>query len=137
MPIPRYCKVDNLQDLRQAIDMLGLPLMIKSRYDSYDGKGNLKLSCESQIDEVFERFKHGKLLAQEFIKFSDEVSVVCVGLKNGDTYIPCLIEQTWRRLSYSSQNINASSSKLRFKRTSNNHCKSDIKNYLKALVYSQ
>ena len=83
LPIPRYCKVDKLQDLRQAIDMLGLPLMIKSRYDSYDGKGNLKLSCESQINEVFERFKHGKLLAQEYIKFNEEVSVVCVGSKNG------------------------------------------------------
>jgi len=86
LPIPNYCKVDNLQDLRQAIDMLGLPLMIKSRYDSYDGKGNFKLNCESQINEVFERFKHGKLLAQEYIRFSEEVSVVCVGSKNGEIF---------------------------------------------------
>ena len=52
LPIPKYLKVDNEQDLMRAIEKLGLPLMIKSRFDSYDGKENLKLSCKSDINQV-------------------------------------------------------------------------------------
>ena len=87
LPIPKYFMVNDQQDLKNAIKELGLPLMIKSRFDSYDGKGNFKLTSENQIEEVFERFDKAKLLAQEYINFDHEVSVICVGAKNGESII--------------------------------------------------
>lgn len=84
LPIPKFYQVDTEDDLFKAIESLGLPLMIKARFDSYDGKGNFLLRSESQVKDVFEQFKNQSLMAQQYVDFDYEVSVVCVGSISGD-----------------------------------------------------
>lgn len=83
LPIPEFCKIDNRTDLISAVQQFGLPLMIKARCDSYDGKGNFLLKSENQIEQVFEQFATQSLMAQQFIDFDGEISVICAGSRGG------------------------------------------------------
>ena len=40
MPLPPYMKCSTVEDISDAVDKLGLPLMTKSRQGAYDGRGN-------------------------------------------------------------------------------------------------
>ena len=42
LPISQFYKITSLDDLRKKINELGLPVLLKSRRDAYDGRGNYK-----------------------------------------------------------------------------------------------
>jgi len=78
LPIPKFQIINNFDDLKKTISNLGMPLMIKARNNSYDGRGNFLLENENQIAEVFKYFKTKKLMAQQFINFETEISIIAV-----------------------------------------------------------
>ena len=84
IPVPDFIKVDNKRDLMEAVHIFGLPLMIKARIDSYDGRGNFVLNEEKQIGDVTEIFKQRDLMAQRYIHYDTEVSVIAARNINGE-----------------------------------------------------
>ena len=84
IPVPDFIKVDNKRDLMEAVHIFGLPLMVKARIDSYDGRGNFVLNEEKQIGDVTEIFKQRDLMAQRYIHYDTEVSVIAARNINGE-----------------------------------------------------
>ena len=39
-------KIENKEELNQMIDKMGLPLLLKTRRDAYDGRGNYKINSK-------------------------------------------------------------------------------------------
>ena len=76
LPIPEYMHIEDNVDLEKAITYLGLPVMIKSRKDSYDGRGNFILRSAGDLRSVFSYFGRKPLMAQKFIPFETEISVI-------------------------------------------------------------
>ena len=76
LPVPDFCQVDNEEDARQAGMALGFPFMVKSRRDSYDGKGNYLVQNPKDIEDAVRHFKGRPLMAQRFVRFACEVSVI-------------------------------------------------------------
>ncbi len=76
IPVPDFQKIEGEADLRRAIREYGLPLMIKARKDSYDGRGNFVVRKESDAAQVFAYFNATGLMAQRYIPFDLEVSVI-------------------------------------------------------------
>ena len=69
--------------IRATIDELGLPLMVKSRTHSYDGRGNFVLRHASQIDEALATLKDRPLFAEKWVTFEREIAVMVVRSVNG------------------------------------------------------
>lgn len=68
--------VGSLADLESAIAELGLPLVLKTRRMGYDGKGQAKIERAEQAAEAFASLKSDALIAEGFVRFQRELSVV-------------------------------------------------------------
>ena len=85
IPVAPYRAVDSLQSLEQAVRDLGLPIVLKTATGGYDGKGQFVLRSADQIAEAWAELGPAKsLIAESFVRFSREVSIIAVRGQNGD-----------------------------------------------------
>ena len=85
--VPDYILVKDMQDMSKCIDTLGLPFILKTRWGGYDGKGNCVVKSEEQMDKVMEKFAGHSLMAERFIEFERELSIIAArNLKNDYAY---------------------------------------------------
>jgi 5-(carboxyamino)imidazole ribonucleotide synthase len=87
IPLPRYRAVDSLQDLRAAVDSIGLPLVLKTRRFGYDGKGQYVLKTGNDIDDAWRELGGAALIAEEWLDFDYEVSAIGVRSPGGESAI--------------------------------------------------
>jgi len=88
IPTPAYQPVNSPRELREAVDRLGLPLVLKTRSYGYDGKGQRILRCEEDV-ETAARELSALMIAEQFVRFNRELSIVAVRGRNGQTaYYP-------------------------------------------------
>ncbi|MFP8968379.1 5-(carboxyamino)imidazole ribonucleotide synthase [Pokkaliibacter sp. CJK22405] len=81
---PGFQAIDTRDDVQAAIDALGLPLVIKTRRFGYDGKGQFVLRTTEQIDELWNELGGQALIAEAFVPFDREVSIIAVRSQQGD-----------------------------------------------------
>ncbi|KUJ72821.1 5-(carboxyamino)imidazole ribonucleotide synthase [Thiomicrospira sp. WB1] len=82
IPCAPYRLVNSLADLKQAVAELGLPAILKTTQEGYDGKGQKRLKTEDQIDQAWSELGHQPLILEGFVDFQRELSLVAV--RNGD-----------------------------------------------------
>ncbi len=86
---PDFMKVETTADMKRAGETYGFPYMLKATTGGYDGKGNAVVGGPEEIEEQFAALGAGKvgLMAEKFIDFDREISVLaCRGL-NGDIVV--------------------------------------------------
>ena len=83
IPLPGYATVDSREDLDKAIAKLGLPVVIKTRRFGYDGKGQFVVTDETGIDSAWRQLGGTPLIAEQWIRFDFEVSVIGVRSVDG------------------------------------------------------
>jgi len=49
IPLPPFCVTSSIQDIKDACQQLGLPIMLKARRGAYDGKGNAVLETADEV----------------------------------------------------------------------------------------
>ena len=85
IPVAPYKAVTSLDELKVAVSELGLPIVLKTSRGGYDGKGQFVLRAADQIDQAWlELGPAGELIAESFVTFSREVSIIAVRGQNGD-----------------------------------------------------
>ncbi|QIO10253.1 5-(carboxyamino)imidazole ribonucleotide synthase [Acinetobacter lanii] len=85
IPVAPYQAVDSLESLTLAVNDLGLPIVLKTATGGYDGKGQFVLRSADQIDQAWQELgPAGSLIAESFVTFSREVSIIAVRGQNGD-----------------------------------------------------
>ena len=77
-------KVENKDEINMMIDKMGLPLLLKTRRDAYDGRGNYKINTKADIDDALDLFKDKSLMVEKFVKFEKEVSVIAARNTKGE-----------------------------------------------------
>ncbi len=87
IPVPAFTDVEKAEDVRKAADDFGYPLMIKSRTGGYDGRGNLPVHSAEEISSVLNQLP-GQLMAESFVPYERELSVMGVKQKNGTATYP-------------------------------------------------
>jgi 5-(carboxyamino)imidazole ribonucleotide synthase len=84
LPVPAYMGINRKSDLEEAIRELGIPMMVKARRDSYDGRGNFVVRSTADIDEVWNLFGEKPIMAQQFVPFDREISVIAARSLQGE-----------------------------------------------------
>lgn len=97
-----YKIVETEQDFYQAIEQLGLPLVLKSALAGYDGKGQWRLKAQADAQAVWadiQQFMAGAdhtlpqaIVAEQFVRFDREVSLVGARNQAGDMVVYPLTE---------------------------------------------
>jgi len=77
IPVPEFRQVDDADDLREALDELGTPAMLKARTGGYDGRGNVPVESRADADEALEAVA-GPAMVEEMVDFDRELSVIAV-----------------------------------------------------------
>ncbi|MFU8927105.1 5-(carboxyamino)imidazole ribonucleotide synthase [Acinetobacter puyangensis] len=85
IPVAAYRAVDSLASLKQAVADLGLPIVLKTATGGYDGKGQFVLREADQIEQAWAELGPAKsLIAESFVQFSREVSIIAVRGQDGE-----------------------------------------------------
>jgi 5-(carboxyamino)imidazole ribonucleotide synthase len=86
VPLPAFRRVDDADDLCDAGEELGWPLMLKAREGGYDGRGNRPVDAPEEIDEALDEIG-GPALAEELVDFERELAIMgAVGDGETDAY---------------------------------------------------
>ena len=84
IPLADFERVDSLQDLVAAVSRLGLPLVLKTRRLGYDGKGQYVIRQAAEIETAWQDCGGADLVAEQWINFDYEVSVIAARNVSGD-----------------------------------------------------
>ncbi len=81
--VAKYQRIENLTDLQKAKDNIGLPLVLKTTRMGYDGKGQRIIREEREIEKYFNQLSGSVLIAEQFIPFVCEISIIIARNKRG------------------------------------------------------
>ncbi|MFB6174092.1 MAG: 5-(carboxyamino)imidazole ribonucleotide synthase [Halobacteriales archaeon] len=91
VPVPEFREVNSADDLRDALDDLGYPAMLKARKGGYDGRGNVPVESPKDVEEAFAEIVDaaqggslddpaGVAMVEEMVPFKRELAVMgCLG----------------------------------------------------------
>lgn len=71
-----WAPVGSLAELQAAVARLGLPSVLKTTREGYDGKGQATLRTREDLEPAYERLSPKPLILEGFVDFAQEVSVV-------------------------------------------------------------
>lgn len=85
--IAPFAPVDSVDDLVAAVKEIGAPSILKTRRFGYDGKGQVRLSKDSDPQTAMAALKGASAVLEGFVDFSCEVSVI--GARAQDGMVVC------------------------------------------------
>ena len=90
LPVPEFAIVHNGKECEKALQNFTLPAVIKTCSGGYDGKGQIKLMSENDVQAAInfaEKNKH--CIIEQWVPFDKEISVVFTRSQSGEiTYFP-------------------------------------------------
>nr|AIF11984.1 phosphoribosylaminoimidazole carboxylase, ATPase subunit (purK) [uncultured marine thaumarchaeote KM3_54_B03] len=92
LPVSQFYEITSLDDLREKINELGLPVLLKARRDAYDGRGNFKITSPDEIEKAYQHFDGKSLMVEKFVNFKMEVSVIAARNTKGEIATYPLVE---------------------------------------------
>lgn len=82
-----FCAVNSLDDLHQAIATLGLPIVLKTTTEGYDGKGQYVLRSAADAEPAWQAIGDRELIAEAFVDFLREISIIACRDQQGQMEI--------------------------------------------------
>ena len=76
---------NSLSDIEDAAEKLGYPLMLKSRTEAYDGRGNYPIKRASDAESALKALRDRPLYAEQWADFKLELAIMVVKTKNDAT----------------------------------------------------
>lgn len=96
IPTSPFAAIDSQADLESAVATLGLPLVLKTRRLGYDGKGQRVLRASSDVAGAFDALGAVPCIAERFVDFAREVSLVAARSSAGELAFYPLAENVHR-----------------------------------------
>ncbi len=87
LTVAPYAAVDDLSDLEAALGRIGTPSILKTRRLGYDGKGQHRLSEETNLTDVMAAVQDTPCVLEGFVDFEREISVI--GARSTDGEVVC------------------------------------------------
>ncbi|MFC3468041.1 5-(carboxyamino)imidazole ribonucleotide synthase [Staphylococcus saprophyticus] len=87
--IAQFLQLTDYDDLVKAVDSIGYPFIVKTRFGGYDGKGQVLVKDATHLDEARQLIQAQECVAEQYLNLSKEVSLtVTIGTNNQITYFP-------------------------------------------------
>jgi len=98
LAVPRFCAVTSSAEILSAANQFGWPLLLKTRRNGYDGKGNFTLRSEADIAAGWQALGGGKndLLVEAFWHFNRELAVIVTRGRDGAMVVYPVVETVQR-----------------------------------------
>lgn len=85
-PVATYVSAHTYEELEGKIEQVGFPCIVKTAFGGYDGKGQVKVDAIDQLEEARGLFEHSSCIAEAFVPFVKEISVIIQRGVNGQSY---------------------------------------------------
>ncbi|WP_107838114.1 5-(carboxyamino)imidazole ribonucleotide synthase [Metasolibacillus meyeri] len=85
-PVAPYVVAESYDELVAKIDEIGFPCIVKTARGGYDGKGQQLLKSADDLPLVRALFEHSVCIAEGFVPFEKEISVIVQRNGQGQTY---------------------------------------------------
>ena len=79
-----FMVVESLDELQQAVAIIGLPAILKTRTLGYDGKGQQLLRDPSELIAAWEGINGSAAILEGFVSFEREVSIIAARSPSGE-----------------------------------------------------
>jgi 5-(carboxyamino)imidazole ribonucleotide synthase len=96
IPTAPFATIDSPADLEHARARIGVPAILKTRRDGYDGKGQALIRDAAQAAAALGSLGGKNILMEGFISFTRELSLIAVRGKDGATAFYPLVENIHR-----------------------------------------
>lgn len=84
-----YLRVECREDVNRAVREIGLPIVLKTVFGGYDGKGQLVITDERQLDDAYKMADRNVLVAEKHIELDREISITASRNLQGEVvYFP-------------------------------------------------
>lgn len=70
-----FISVKESTDIDKAIETLGYPFIVKTRFGGYDGKGQVLINNEKDLQEGFKLIETSECVAEKYLNIKKEVSL--------------------------------------------------------------
>ena len=87
LPVATYRLVQTQEQLTEAITELSYPSVLKTTTGGYDGKGQVVLRSEADIDEARKLANAAECILEKWVPFEKEVSVIVIRSVSGETKV--------------------------------------------------
>ena len=84
IPTPEFYPIHSGEDLTRLTGKLSDTLIVKSRRFGYDGKGQARLTNAADAHKIWSNLGEVPLIAEQFINFTREVSIIAVRNARGE-----------------------------------------------------
>jgi 5-(carboxyamino)imidazole ribonucleotide synthase len=80
-----FVAVSSRPELKQAVEKIGLPCVLKTRRFGYDGKGQMVLRFEEDLERAWQALGDHELICEGFVAFDAECSIIAARGSEGQT----------------------------------------------------
>ncbi|RNF38459.1 5-(carboxyamino)imidazole ribonucleotide synthase [Planococcus salinus] len=87
VPIAEYVTAASFEELAEKSAQLPLPFVVKTARGGYDGKGQQKISSVEELGLAEPLFQNGECVAETFVEFTKEISVIIQRNVHGEAAI--------------------------------------------------
>ena len=81
----KFYKIDEVSDIEKHFVKIKKPILIKTRRLGYDGKGQVLIKTQNDINEYYLKNEFSPSIGEEVLRFDKELSVIIVRDKEGNT----------------------------------------------------
>tara|TARA_B000000565_G_scaffold3616_1_gene3165 strand:- start:1347 stop:2402 length:1056 start_codon:yes stop_codon:yes gene_type:complete len=81
----QFYKIDEVSDIEKHFVKIKKPILIKTRRLGYDGKGQVLIKTQDDINEYYLKNEFSPSIGEEVLRFDKELSVIIVRDKEGNT----------------------------------------------------
>ncbi|MBM7665571.1 5-(carboxyamino)imidazole ribonucleotide synthase [Solibacillus kalamii] len=85
-PVAPYIVASTYEELLENIGEIGFPCIVKTARGGYDGKGQQLLKSAEDLPMAKDLFTHSQCIAEGFVPFTKEISVIVQRNGDGETY---------------------------------------------------
>lgn len=86
--VPEFSMVTSLEDLKNKFVNFNKKVILKSSTQGYDGKGNMIIKSEQDIEKAYNYFMNQEIFVEELVDFVKEVSIIVVKNNSETIFYP-------------------------------------------------
>jgi 5-(carboxyamino)imidazole ribonucleotide synthase len=96
IPVPPFAAIESRAEFDEAIQTIGIPSVLKTRRFGYDGKGQMVLRQQADVESAWRLLGGRPLILEGFVPFERELSLLAVRSLQGDIRTYPLVENEHR-----------------------------------------